>query len=134
MAEPGAVAWQFERKGIVLVAKQAAGRPLTEDDLMLVGPRGRRRGHRPTQATAGRSPTAPDRPRRRARPPSRRPGIAVDSAELTMVPTTTVPLEQRVRRHARCCASIDLLEDLDDVQNVYANFDIPDSILELVEA
>ena len=51
-----------------------------------------------------------------------------------MLPTTTVPLDNGVGRQARCCTLIDLLEDHDDVQNVYANFDIPDNILELVEA
>src|SRR5579884_2489487 len=36
MAEPGAVAWQFDRKGVILVPKSAGGRAVTEDDLMLV--------------------------------------------------------------------------------------------------
>jgi transcriptional/translational regulatory protein YebC/TACO1 len=60
-------------------------------------------------------------------------GFAYDSADLTMLPTTTVPLgtESDARRVLRV---IDGLEEDDDVQNVYSNFDIPDSILELVEA
>jgi transcriptional/translational regulatory protein YebC/TACO1 len=59
--------------------------------------------------------------------------IAIDSAELTMMPSQTVPLESEndARQVLRV---IDALEDHDDVQNVYANFDIPDSVLELVEA
>jgi transcriptional/translational regulatory protein YebC/TACO1 len=50
-----------------------------------------------------------------------------------MLPTTAVPLETEsdARKVLRL---IDLLEEHDDVQNVYANFDIPDNILELVEA
>jgi transcriptional/translational regulatory protein YebC/TACO1 len=60
-------------------------------------------------------------------------GIAFDSADLTMVASTSVVLDTAsdARKVLRV---IDLLEDLDDVQNVYSNFDIPDSILELVEA
>jgi transcriptional/translational regulatory protein YebC/TACO1 len=60
-------------------------------------------------------------------------GIAFDSAELTMLPSQAVPLsnESDAKKVLRV---IDLLEEHDDVQNVYANFDIPDSILELVEA
>jgi transcriptional/translational regulatory protein YebC/TACO1 len=50
-----------------------------------------------------------------------------------MLPTTTVPLDNE--SDAKMVLHlIDLLEEHDDVQNVYANFDIPDSILELVEA
>jgi transcriptional/translational regulatory protein YebC/TACO1 len=60
-------------------------------------------------------------------------GVAVSSSELTMVPNATIALEtseaaQKVLR------LIDILDDNDDVQDVYANFDIPDSILESIEA
>jgi transcriptional/translational regulatory protein YebC/TACO1 len=60
-------------------------------------------------------------------------GMTVDAADVTLVSTTSVPLESEgdARQVLRV---IDLLEDHDDVQNVYANFDIPDRILELVEA
>jgi transcriptional/translational regulatory protein YebC/TACO1 len=60
-------------------------------------------------------------------------GFAYDSADLTMLATTSIPLasESDARRVLRV---IDGLEEDDDVQNVYSNFDIPDSILELVEA
>ena len=59
--------------------------------------------------------------------------VVFDSADLTMISTTTVPLENEgdARKVLRL---IDALEDHDDVQNVYANFDIPDAVLELVEA
>ena len=60
-------------------------------------------------------------------------GIPFDSADLTMLPTSTVPLESEgdARKVLRL---VDALEDHDDVQNVYANFDIPDSVLQSVEA
>jgi transcriptional/translational regulatory protein YebC/TACO1 len=60
-------------------------------------------------------------------------GIAIDGAEVTLVASNTVRLgtESDAKKVLRL---VDLLEDLDDVQNVYANFDIPDNIMELVEA
>lgn len=59
--------------------------------------------------------------------------LPVDSADLTMLPKATVPLENEgdARKVLRL---IDLLEEHDDVQAVYANFDVPDRILEAVDA
>jgi transcriptional/translational regulatory protein YebC/TACO1 len=54
-------------------------------------------------------------------------GIAMLSAELTMVPQSTVPVDGG---HAKqVLALLEALEDLDDTQNVYANFDIPESVM-----
>ncbi len=60
-------------------------------------------------------------------------GIAVDSADITMLPTTTVALETAEAAKA-VLRVIDALDDHDDVQDVYANFDIPDDILQTVDA
>jgi transcriptional/translational regulatory protein YebC/TACO1 len=60
-------------------------------------------------------------------------GIGVDSAELTLLSSTTVPLDSEGAAK-QVLRLIDALEDHDDVQNVYSNFDIPDHIIELVEA
>jgi transcriptional/translational regulatory protein YebC/TACO1 len=60
-------------------------------------------------------------------------GMAVDSSEVTLLPSTTIALDNESDAK-KVLHLVDLLEDHDDVQNVYANFDIPDSILELVEA
>jgi transcriptional/translational regulatory protein YebC/TACO1 len=57
----------------------------------------------------------------------------VDSAEVTLLPSTSIALDSEGEAK-KVLHLVDLLEDHDDVQNVYANFDIPDSILELVEA
>jgi len=54
--------------------------------------------------------------------------IAVESAEITMIPSSTVKLQGTDAQQV--LGLIELLEDNDDVQNVYANFDIPDDILE----
>ena len=126
MAEPGAVSWQFERKGVVIVPKTVA-----EDDLMLVA------------LDAGAEDlsdqgdtwqvTCPPTDLGRVRAALEEAGLEYESADLTMLSTTSVPLanEADARRVLRV---IDALEEDDDVQNVYSNFDIPDSILELVEA
>jgi YebC/PmpR family DNA-binding regulatory protein len=127
VAEPGSVAWQFERKGVVILPKTAA----SEDDLMLVA------------LDAGAEDiadqgdtwqlTSPPTELGALRAALEGAGIAFDSADLTMLPTQSVPLgsEGEARKVLRV---VDALEDHDDVQNVYANFDIPDSVLELVEA
>ncbi|HSS08646.1 MAG TPA: YebC/PmpR family DNA-binding transcriptional regulator [Acidimicrobiales bacterium] len=125
-AEPGAVAWQFGRKGVILVPKKVA-----EDDLMLVALEAGAEDIKdsgeswevttaPTDLGAVRSALDDA-------------AIGFDSAELIMVPTNVVPLDNESDAK-KVLRLVDLLEDLDDVQNVYANFDIPDSILELVEA
>jgi transcriptional/translational regulatory protein YebC/TACO1 len=58
-------------------------------------------------------------------------GIEVDSAELTMVPKTTVSLEDEGAAK-KTLRLIDALEENDDVQEVYANFDIPERVMEAV--
>jgi YebC/PmpR family DNA-binding regulatory protein len=126
MAEPGAVAWQFERKGVIVLPKK-----IGEDELMEValenGAEDLADQGDTWQLTSGPSDLhtlvkALDDA-----------GIAYDSADLTMLPTQTIPLENEgdARKVLRL---IDGLEELDDVQNVYANFDIPDAILETVMA
>ncbi len=127
VAEPGSVAWQFERKGVIILPKAAA----SEDDLMLValdaGAEDIADQGDTWQLTSGPSDLAA------LRAALEEAGIAIESAELTMMPSQTVPLDSEgdARQVLRV---IDALEDHDDVQNVYANFDIPDSVLELVEA
>ncbi|MGZ8567678.1 MAG: YebC/PmpR family DNA-binding transcriptional regulator, partial [Actinomycetota bacterium] len=48
-------------------------------------------------------------------------------AELTMVPSTTIPVDGTEARSV--LQLMESLEDLDDVQNVYANFDIPEEVM-----
>jgi len=58
-------------------------------------------------------------------------GFTVDSAELMLVPKTTVAIEDEAKAR-QVMRLIDALEDNDDVQDVYANFDIPERVLEAV--
>ena len=60
-------------------------------------------------------------------------GIAFDSADLTMLPSTSVLLDT-AEAAKKVLRLIDALDDLDDVQDVYANFDVPDAILEAIDA
>ena len=59
-------------------------------------------------------------------------GIAVESSDLTMLPTSTVELDSADTAKPML-RLIDALDDHDDVQDVYANFDIPDDVLAAVE-
>ena len=126
MAEPGAVSWQFHRKGVVILPKT-----VTEDDLMMVALDAGAEDIEDQGDTWQLTSEPGDLPKLRAA--LEEAGIAFDSADVTMLPETTVPLssESDARKVLRV---IDALEEHDDVQNVYANFDIPDSVLELVEA
>ena len=127
MAEPGSVAWQFERKGMIILDRSAA----EEDDLMLAaldaGAEDIVDVGDTWQVTTGATDlhavrTALDEA-----------GIAVDSADLTMLPTSTVALADEAAAKS-VLRVVDALEDHDDVQNVYANFDIPDDVLQAVMA
>jgi YebC/PmpR family DNA-binding regulatory protein len=126
MAEPGAVAWQFERKGVIILPKKVG-----EDELMEVALEAGAEDLADQGDTWQLTSEATDlHTLARALEEA---GIAYDSADLTMLPTQTIPLDNEgdARKVLRL---IDGLEDLDDVQNVYANFDIPDAVLESVMA
>jgi transcriptional/translational regulatory protein YebC/TACO1 len=60
-------------------------------------------------------------------------GFPIDSAELSMLPKTTVAIDDESKAK-QLIRLIDALEDNDDVQDVYANFDIPEHVLEAVMA
>ena len=60
-------------------------------------------------------------------------GYEAESAELSMEPTTTVAIDDEPKAK-QVLGFMERLEDLDDVQNVYANFDIPAELMERLEA
>ncbi len=129
MAEPGSVSWQFERKGVMLVPKQG-GAP-SEDDLMLVALDAGAEDI--TDAGDHWQITTPPADLPVVRTALEGAEITVDEAEVTLLPTSTVPLDKESDAK-KVLHVVDLLEEHDDVQNVYANFDIPDNILDLVGA
>ncbi|HWE56290.1 MAG TPA: YebC/PmpR family DNA-binding transcriptional regulator [Acidimicrobiales bacterium] len=126
MAEPGAVSWQFERKGVILVPASVG-----EDDLMLTALEAGAEDI--TDVGDGWQVTTPPSDLPAIRAALDEAGIAVESAEVTLISSNTIALDNESAAK-KVLHLVDLLEDHDDVQNVYANFDIPDAILELVEA
>jgi YebC/PmpR family DNA-binding regulatory protein len=123
----GAVAWLFERKGVVMVSGDA----VDEDSLMLAAAD----GGAEDVAVDGSSfqvTSAPD-DLAAVRAAVEDAGIALESAELTMLPKTTVAIEDEATAK-KLLRLMDALEENDDVQAVYANFDIPEGILEAVAA
>jgi YebC/PmpR family DNA-binding regulatory protein len=119
----GAVAWQFERRGIVLVPAEGTD----EEEILL------------TAADAGADDveldgssfviTGPPESLRAVREAVEAAGFAVESAELSMLPKATVAIESESTAR-QVLRLIEGLEESDDVQDVYANFDIPESVLE----
>jgi len=127
-AEPGAVAWQFERKGVVTAAKSSEH---DEDELMLVVLEAGAEDLEDQGDTW--HVVSPPSELARVRTALEEAGVKVESADLAMMATSTVGLDSEgdARKVLRL---IDALEEHDDVQAVYANFDIPDSVMEAVEA
>jgi YebC/PmpR family DNA-binding regulatory protein len=121
----GAVAWQFDRRGIVLVDAEG----VDEDELMLAAAEG---GADDVELD-GSSYQVLSAAEELAtvREAVEGAGFEIESAELTMLPKTTVAVEDESEAK-KILRLMDQLEENDDVQEVYANFDIPERVLELV--
>lgn len=126
MADPGSVSYLFNRKGVVLLPKGE----LTEDDVLeTVLEAGAEEVNdngdtfeiisEPTDMVAVRTAL-------------QEAGIDYDSADSSFVPTMQVELDEEGAR--KIFKLIDALEDSDDVQNVFANFDVSDEVMEKVDA
>ena len=124
MAEPGAVAWMFESKGVVVIPAEG----VSEDDVFLVaadaGAEDVRASDESIEVVTPPEALAPVRDALVAE------GLTIESAETTQVPKTTIRLEGADAK--KVLNLIDTLEELDDVSEVYANFDIPDDVLAAV--
>ena len=121
LAEPGAVSWQFDRKGVVMVPSS-----VDEDELMLLAldagaedivseGENWRVTTEPTDTAAVRTALEDA-------------GIEVASADLTYLPQNVIELDA-VGEAKSVMAVMDALDDHDDVQGVFANFDVPDSVM-----
>jgi YebC/PmpR family DNA-binding regulatory protein len=124
LGESGSVAWLFERKGVILVPGE-----IDEDELMLAAADA---GADDVEAeeSSYRVTTGPEN-LHAVREALEAAGIAIESAESTMVPKTSVEIEdESVAR--KVVRMMDELEENDDVQDVYSNFDIPETVLEAV--
>lgn len=125
LAEPGAVDYLFSRRGVLIVPAQ----DLTEDDLLLAGLDAGISDVRQDEASYTVITEPSDLMAVRAA--FEEAGIPVDSSEVTLLPIVNVPVtdEDEAKRVLRL---IDTLEESADVQQVYANFDIPERVLEAV--
>ena len=126
IAEPGSVAWQFERKGTVHVPSS-----VEEDELMLVALDA---GAEDIRAEGDSWTVVCDATLTAAvRHAIEDAGIGVTSSDMTMLPTSLVELDsvELVRPILRL---IDALDEHDDVQGVHTNFDIPESVLAELDA
>lgn len=124
LGTPGSVAWQFDRKGVIVLDAEG----VDEDRLMEVALEA---GADDISADGAQWQVTTEPAEFAAvREALERSGIGYLSADLTMLPRTTVqPGEKEARQLLRL---IDLLEDNDDVQDVYANFDISEEVMEAV--
>ena len=121
LAEPGSVQWLFQRKGVLLVDRSAA----TEDDVMTAALDGGADDVRADESELEivSEPSAFND----VKAALEKAGIPVVSAEVTMLPQNTVPVDGADARAV--LKLMEALEDHDDVQSVYANFDIPEAVL-----
>ena len=121
----GAVAWLFERRGVILVDADRAD----EDELTMAAADG---GADDVELEGSSfSITCSPEALSEVREAIEQAGIEVESAELTMVPKTTISLDEESAAK-KTLRLIDALEESDDVQEVYANFDIPEQVMEAV--
>jgi len=130
MADPGSVSYLFTRKGVVIVPKAAESGAVAEDDVLgAVLDAGAEEVNdlgeafevvsEPTDLVAVRTALqAAD--------------IDYESAEASFVPSVTVPLDEDGA--GKVFRLMDALEDSDDVQNVWANFDVSDEVMEAANA
>lgn len=120
----GSVAWMFDRQGLITVEKSA----VKEDDLLLVALEA---GADDVRSTADTFEIVTSvEAFYKVKQALDAGAIPVQAADITMVPRSTVRVEGKDAKHV--LALMEALEDQDDVQRAYANFDIPDEILQQV--
>jgi YebC/PmpR family DNA-binding regulatory protein len=130
LADPGSVSYMFTRKGIVIVEKQSSdgsGGPTEDDVLGAVLDAGAEEVNDLGESFEVVSEATDVVAVRTALQAA---GIDYESAEVDFVPSVTVELDEDGAR--KVFRLIEALEDSDDVQNVYANYDVSDEIMESV--
>lgn len=125
MADPGSVSYMFDRKGVIIMAKAGA----SEDDvLMAVLDAGAEEVNDlgdEFEIVTGASDLVP------VRRALQEAGFDYESADSSFLPSVTVPLDADGAR--KVFRMVEALEDVDDVQNVYANFDVSDEVMAQLE-
>ncbi len=126
LGEVGSVGWMFERKGLILVEASR----VDEDELLTLALEAGAADMRRTDAVFEVSTTPSDLDG--VRRTLEQKGVPIQSADVTYVPQSTIRLEGKDAQQV--LRLVEGLEELDDVQHVYANFDIPDEVLETLGA
>jgi YebC/PmpR family DNA-binding regulatory protein len=121
LADAGSVAYLFNRRGQLVVLADGVDEDRVMEVALEAGAEDVESGEEGFTVT-----TAPG-DLRGVRAAFDAAGIPYASAEVTMVPSMSVPLDRDMA--VRVLRLLDALEDLDDVQDVYANFDIPDEVM-----
>ncbi|GAB3601356.1 YebC/PmpR family DNA-binding transcriptional regulator [Kineococcus gypseus] len=127
MADPGSVAYMFSRKGVVVIGKE--GTSLTEDDVLTAVLEAGAEEVTDQGDTFEVVCEATDLVA--VREALQAAGIDYDSAEASFVPSVQVPLD--AEGAAKVFRLIDALDDCDDVQNVFANYDVSDDVMAALE-
>lgn len=125
MGEAGCVAWMFDKKGSIVFNKEG----VSEEDLMEVALEAGAEDVKDMETQFEVITSLEDFGAVRDAFDSR--GMTYELAEITMVPQTTVPVSDE-KVALQLLKLMDALEDSDDVQHAYANFDIPDEILNAI--
>jgi len=131
MADPGSVSRLFERKGVVVVAKSQEGKEIAEDDVL----EATLDAGAEDVADHGESFEVTSAPGDvvAVRTALQGAGIDYDSAEVQFVASMDIPVADPTAA-TKVFKLVDVLDDLDDVQNVFTNADIPDDVLEAIDA
>ncbi len=124
MADPGSVAYLFSRKGVVIVPGDAGDEDSLLDAVLEAGAEEVNDLGDSWEIVSEATDVVA------VRTALQEAGIDYDSAEATFLPSVTVPLDEEGAR--KMFRLIEALEDSDDVQNVYANFDVSDEVMEAV--
>ena len=122
LGETGSTAWMFTRKGVIVVDKAVA--PDEERLLELASDAG---AEDLNDSESSWEIVTEPQDLRAVQQALVQAGVGAESSELSMVPQTTIPVDGGEARSV--LQLIEALEDLDDVQNVYANFDIPEEVM-----
>lgn len=124
LGEPGCVAWMFEKRGIILFEKDRVDEEKLLETALEAGAEDVREEETEFEVT-----TAPSdfETVKKAFDDA---GIVYSVAEISMVPKNTISIEGK--KAEQMLNLMEALEDSDDVSNVYANFDIPDGVMEAI--
>ena len=130
LADPGSVSYLFNRKGVVVVPTEQEGRTVSEDDVLEATLEAGAEEVNDLGDSFEVVSEATDLVA--VRTSLQGAGLDYDSAEASFVPSMQVELDESAA--GKALRLVDALEDLDDVQNVFANFDVSDEVLAALDA